>query len=155
LPKAKAALFADAVGTTAGAMLGTSTVTTYVESASGVAEGGRTGLTAMTTGVLFLLALFLAPLFTIVPAAATAPALIIVGLFMMSPIMKIDLEDYSESIPAFFAIIMMPLTYSIAHGIMFGVLAYVLLKLFTGKFRQISIVTWIMAILFVVKFAVS
>ena len=151
LPKAKQALFADAIGTTVGACLGTSTVTTYVESASGVAEGGRTGLTAFTSGVLFLLALFFAPIFTIVPSEATAPILILVGLFMMSPIFKINLDDYTEAIPAFLTIIMMPLTYSIAEGIVFGIMSYVLLKLFTGKYRQVSPIMYGLAIIFVIK----
>lgn len=151
IPKVKGALLADAVGTVAGACLGTSTVTSYVESASGVAEGGRTGLTALTTGVLFLIALFFAPLFLLIPAAATAPALVLVGLFMMAPIMEIDLKDYTEAIPAFLTIIMMPLTYSIAEGLVFGIISYVVLKALTGKFKDISVVTWIVAILFVLK----
>ncbi len=154
IPKVKQALFADAIGTTFGAMLGTSTVTTYVESASGVAEGGRSGLTSFTTAMMFLVALFFAPLFIMIPGAATAPALVMVGLFMLSPIAKINLNDYSESIPAFFTIIMMPLTYSIAEGIVFGMLAYVLLKLFTGKFKDISIVMYILSILFILKFII-
>ena len=152
IPRVKQALFADAIGTTFGAMIGTSTVTTYVESASGVAEGGRTGLTAFSTAMMFLIALFFAPLFIMIPSAATAPALFIVGLFMMTPILKIDFEDYSESIPAFFTIIMMPLTYSIADGIVFGMLAYVLIKLFSGKFKDISIVMYVLAVLFIMKF---
>jgi AGZA family xanthine/uracil permease-like MFS transporter len=154
VPRAKQALFADAIGTTFGAIVGTSTVTTYVESASGVAEGGRTGLTSLTTAGLFLVALFFAPLFIMIPGAATAPALILVGLFMLSPIMKIDMEDFTESIPAFFTIIMMPLTYSIAEGIVFGMLAYVLLKLLTGKHKDISIVMYVLALLFVIKFII-
>ncbi|MGQ1946437.1 NCS2 family permease [Geofilum sp. OHC36d9] len=152
LPRVKQALFADAVGTTVGAMLGTSTVTTYVESASGVAEGGRTGLTSLTVAVMFALALFLSPLFLMVPGAATAPALILVGSFMMSPIMKINFDDYTESIPAFLTVVMMPLAYSIAEGIVFGILAFVFLKLFSGKTRDISIVMYILAILFIGKF---
>ena len=152
LPRAKQALFADAFGTTVGACLGTSTVTSYVESATGVAEGGRTGLTALATGALFGIALFLAPLFTLVPAAATAPALILVGLFMMSPVREIHLEDYTEAIPAFLAVIMMPLTYSIAEGIVFGVVSYVVLKALTGRAREVVAVTWIVAILLVLKF---
>ena len=152
VPRAKQALFSDAIGTTVGAMLGTSTVTTYVESASGVAEGGRTGLTALTTGVLFLIALFLAPVFLMVPAAATASALILVGFFMMSPIVKINFDDFTEAIPAFVTIIMMPLSYSIAEGIVFGMLAYVLLKLFTGRVKEITWVMAILAVLFVLKF---
>jgi adenine/guanine/hypoxanthine permease len=152
IPKVKGALFADALGTTVGAMLGTSTVTTYVESAAGVAEGGRTGLTAFTTAILFLLALFVSPLFLMIPAAATAPALILVGLFMMSPIKNIDFEDYTESIPAFLTIIMMPLSYSIADGIMFGMLSYVVLKLFSGKTKDVSLATLIVGLVFLVKF---
>ncbi|MDI3521280.1 MAG: adenine/guanine/hypoxanthine permease [Anaerophaga sp.] len=152
LPRAKQALFADAVGTTVGSLLGTSTVTTYVESASGVAEGGRTGLTSLTTAGMFLLALFLSPLFLMVPAAATAPALIMVGSFMMSPILKINFDDYSESIPAFLTIIMMPLAYSIAEGIVFGMLSYVALKLLSGKTKDVSWVMYILALLFVLKF---
>ncbi len=152
VPRVKQALFADSIGTFVGAILGTSTVTTYVESASGVAEGGKTGLTSLTTAVLFLLALFLAPIFTMVPAAATAPALILVGFFMMSPILKIDFDNYTDSIPAFITIIAMPLTYSIAEGIVFGMISYVLLKLLTGKTKDVSIVMIVLAILFVLKF---
>lgn len=154
VPRVKQALFADSVGTFVGAILGTSTVTTYVESAAGVAEGGKTGMTALTVAVMFVLSLFFAPLFMIIPAAATAPALIIVGLFMISPVTKIDLDDYSEAIPAFFTIIMMPLTYSIAEGIVFGMLSYVLLKLFTGKYKQITPIMYIIALLFIVKFLI-
>ncbi len=154
VPRVKQALFADAIGTFVGAILGTSTVTTYVESAAGVAEGGKTGMTALTVAGMFVLALFFAPVFMIIPAAATAPALIIVGLFMISPIMKIDLDDFTEAIPAFFTIIMMPLTYSIAEGIVFGMLSYVLLKLLTGKYKEIKPIMLIIAILFVIKFYV-
>ena len=139
LPKASQVLLTDAVGTTFGALVGTSTVTTYVESASGVAEGGRTGLTALVTGALFLLALFFSPLFLIVPSAATAPALILVGLFMMEPITKVNLQDFTEAIPAFLAIVMMPFAYSIAEGIVFGMLGYTLLKVFTGRAKEVSI----------------
>jgi len=155
IPRAKQALFSDALGTTVGAILGTSTVTTYIESASGVAEGGKTGLTSFTTAVLFLLALFLSPLFLMIPGAATAPALVLVGLFMMSPIKDIDLSEYTEAIPAFLAIIMMPFTYSIADGIMFGVLGYVLLKLITGKGKQVHIASYIIGIIFILKFIVG
>lgn len=151
LPEAKKALFADAVGTTVGACLGTSTVTTFVESAAGVAEGGRTGLTAVTTAVFFFLALFFAPLFGIIPSAATAPALILVGLFMMSPIKEIDFDDFTESIPAFFGIIMMPLAYSIAEGIMWGIMSYILLKLFTGRSKEVPKMTFFIAFLFALK----
>lgn len=152
VPRVKQALMADAIGTTAGAMLGTSTVTTYVESAAGVSEGGRTGLTSLTVAVLFLFALFLSPIFLMIPGAATAPALILVGAMMMTPIKNIDFSDYTESIPVFLTIIMMPLTYSISEGILFGVLSYVILKLLTGKLKDISIVTAVLAVLFLLKF---
>ncbi|HFB61579.1 MAG TPA: NCS2 family permease [Bacteroidetes bacterium] len=152
LPGINKALLADAIGTTFGGILGTSTVTTYVESAAGVAEGGRTGLTALTTASLFILALFLAPLFLMVPAAATAPALILVGSFMMSPVQKIDFADYTESIPAFLTIVMMPLTYSIAEGIAFGMISYVVLKVLSGRYKEISWMMYILAALFVIKF---
>ena len=154
LPKAKQALLADAVGTTVGACLGTSTVTTYVESASGVAEGGKTGLTALTSAGLFAVALFLSPLFIMIPGAATSPALILVGLFMMSPIMNIDLNDFTEAIPAFLTIIMMPLAYSIAEGIAFGMISYVVLKLLTGKGNKVSPVMYVLGALFVLKFII-
>lgn len=152
VPRVGKALFADAVGTTVGAIFGTSTVTTYVESASGVADGGRTGLTALTTGVLFFIALFFWPILSIIPAAATAPILVMVGLFMLSPVKEIDLEDMTEAIPAFIAIIAMPLTYSIANGIAFGIISYVLLHMFTLKFKKVPVVTYILAVLFVLKF---
>lgn len=151
LPKVSQALFSDAVGTTVGACLGTSTVTTYVESAAGVAEGGRTGLTSLTTAVMFLLALFFSPIFNIIPSQATAPALVLVGLFMMSPIKEIDLEDFTEAIPAFLTIAMMPFAYSIAEGIVFGMVSYVILKLITGKWRDVSVVMYILAFLFILK----
>ncbi len=152
IPRVKQALFADSIGTTVGAVLGTSTVTTYVESASGVGEGGRTGLTAATTAVLFLLALFFSPLFLMIPSAATAPTLILVGVMMFTPITKIDLSDFTESIPAFLTIVMMPFTFSIAEGIVFGMLAYVILKVLTGKYKDISIISYLLALLFVLKF---
>ncbi|MBW8323760.1 MAG: NCS2 family permease [Prolixibacteraceae bacterium] len=152
VPRVKQALMADAVGTTVGAMLGTSTVTTYVESAAGVSEGGRTGLTSLTVAVLFFFALFLSPIFLMIPGAATAPALILVGAMMMTPIKNIDFDDYTESIPVFLTIVMMPLTYSISEGILFGVLSYVILKVLTGKFKDISIVTAVLAVLFLLKF---
>jgi len=152
VPRVKQALFADSIGTFVGAILGTSTVTTYVESAAGVAEGGKTGMTALTVAGMFALSLFFAPIFMIIPAAATAPALIIVGLFMISPIMKIDLTDFTEAIPAFFTIIMMPLTYSIAEGIVFGMLSFVLLKVLTGRFKEVKPIMYIIAILFIIKF---
>lgn len=154
VPRVKQALMADAIGTTAGAILGTSTVTTYVESASGVSEGGRTGLTALTTAAMFFIALFLSPLFLMIPGAATASALVLVGAMMMTPIKNIDFEDYTELIPVFLTIVIMPLTYSISDGIMFGVIAFVLLKLITGKTKDITWVTAILAVLFIIKFMV-
>jgi AGZA family xanthine/uracil permease-like MFS transporter len=154
LPRVGKALMADAVGTIVGACLGTSTVTTYVESAAGVAEGGRTGLTSLATAGMFAIALFFAPLFTMIPAAATAPALVIVGLFMMTPITKINFIDFTEAIPAFLTIVMMPFAYSIADGIVFGMVSYVVLKLLTGRTKEVSKVMWILAILFVLKFTV-
>lgn len=148
LPRVHKALLADAVGTISGACLGTSTVTTFVESASGVAEGGRTGLTALSTAGMFALSLFFAPIFIMIPAAATASALVVVGLFMMSPIKNIDFDDYTEAIPAFLTIIMMPFSNSIAEGIVFGMISYVLLKTVTGKFKEISWTMFIISILF-------
>ncbi|WMJ79900.1 NCS2 family permease [Clostridium sp. MB40-C1] len=152
VPRIKNALFADAVATTIGACLGTSTVSTFVESASGVAEGGRTGLTALSTAGMFLIALFFAPLFTIIPSPATTPALILVGLFMMEPIKDIDLVDFTEAIPAFFTIIMMPLAYSISDGIVFGIIAYIFLKALTGRAKEVTIPTYIVGALFILKF---
>ncbi len=152
LPHIKGALLADSIATVAGACLGTSTVTTYVESSSGVAEGGRTGLSSVFTALLFALALFFAPIFGMVPSAATAPALIIVGLFMMSSIKEIDLEDFTEAIPAFLTIIVMPFAYSIAEGIVFGMISYVLLKVLTGKGKLVSPVMYILACLFILRY---
>lgn len=151
VPRCKQALFADAVGTIFGACMGTSTVTTYVESASGVAEGGKTGLTAVVVAILFTISLFLSHIFLSIPSAATAPALIIVGLFMMTPILEIDLTDYTEAIPSFVCIIFMPFAYSIAEGITFGILAFTLLKLLTGITKEITLFTWILAALLVIK----
>ena len=152
VPNIKKALFADAIGTTVGACLGTSTVSTFVESAAGVAEGGRTGLTAVSTAVMFGIALFFAPLFGVITPAVTASALVIVGLFMIETIKEIDLEDYTEAVPAFLTIIMMPFAYSISDGIVFGVISYIALKLFTGRYKEISITTVVVAIVFVLKF---
>ncbi len=149
VPKAKQALLADAIGTTFGAILGTSTVTTYVESASGVNEGGRTGMTALTTGILFLLALFFAPLFLMIPGAATAPALIVVGAMMMSPVLEIDFNDMSNAIPSFLTIIMMPLAYSISEGIAFGMISFVLIKLLSGRAKEIPALSYVVAIIFI------
>lgn len=148
VPRAKQALLADAIATTFGAITGTSTVTTYVESAAGVAEGGRTGLTAVFTALLFGLALFLSPIFIIIPSAATAPALILVGLFMIEPVKEIDLSDFTEAIPAFLTIIMMPLTYSISEGIIFGIVSYVLLKLSAKRGRDIPLITLLLGFAF-------
>ncbi len=155
IPNCKEALLADAIGTTVGAVLGTSTVTTFVESASGVAEGGRTGLTAVTVAVLFCLSLFLEPLFGSIPSAATAPALIIVGVMMITPVTEIDFSDYTEAIPAFLTMIFMVCAYSISDGIMFGILAYVIIKAVTGKSKEISSMTWVVALLFVAKIIVK
>ncbi|NFM47914.1 NCS2 family permease [Clostridium botulinum] len=152
VPRVKEALFCDAIGTTLGACLGTSTVSTFVESASGVAEGGRTGLTAVSTATMFLIALFISPLFIMIPSPATAPSLILVGLFMMSPIKEIELDDFTEAIPAFLTIIMMPLSYSISDGIVFGVVSYIVIKTLTGKVKDVSLTTFIIGILFVLKF---
>lgn len=151
IPRVKQALFADAIGTFFGAIMGTSTVTTYVESASGVSAGGRTGLTALSTAVMFALALVFAPIFLMIPTAALSPVLVVVGLFMMSPVMKLDLDDYTEAIPAFLTIILMPLAYSIADGIIFGLLSFVVLKLFTGKHKQLSALMYVLAVLFILK----
>ena len=146
------AFMCDAIGTTAGAMLGTSTVSTYVESAAGVSEGGRSGLTSTTTAVCFLLCLFLAPFFLALPSSATAPVLVLVGLMMMSGVTKIDFNNYLEAIPAFICIIMMPLAYSISDGIIFGVLSSVAVHICSGKFRNVAIGTYILAALFLLKF---
>ena len=131
--------------------MGTSTVTSFVESASGVAEGGRTGLTALTTGVLFLVALIFAPIFTAIPSFETAPALVVVGLFMVTAITKIDFSDFTEGLPAFLAIIMMPFTSSIAEGIVFGILSWVILKVATGKAKKVQPLMYILAALFILK----
>jgi adenine/guanine/hypoxanthine permease len=155
IPRVKQAFLADAFGTVTGAMLGTSPVTSYVESATGVAAGGRTGLTTLVVALLFLLALFLFPLFNIIPVIATAPVLVIVGLFMISPIQNINLEDYTEAIPAFLTIIFMPLTLSISEGIIIGMTSFVLLKVLTGKWKQVSWLTYILCIIFMVKFVLK
>lgn len=150
-PQMKKALLTDALGTVFGSILGTSSVTSYVESASGVASGGRTGLTAVSVAIMFALSIFLAPIFLIIPAAATAPALIIVGLFMISSVAKINFNDFSESLPAFLTIIFMPFTYSIAEGIVFGMLGFTIIKLGTGKYKDISITMYALSILFLLK----
>ncbi|MCL1836992.1 MAG: NCS2 family permease [Treponema sp.] len=152
IPRVKQALLADSVGTVAGAALGTSTVTSYVESAAGVAAGGRTGLTSLTTAVLFLIALFLSPLFGLIPNAATAPALIFVGFLMIRPVVSINFEDPTEGIPAFITIIMMPFAYSIADGIVFGIISYVIMKVASAKYKDISVITWILFVIFLLRF---
>ena len=154
LPNIKGALLADAVGTTAGALLGTSTTTTFVESASGVTEGGRTGLTSMTTAILFALALLLSPIFLAIPSFATAPALIVVGFYMVNQVGMIDFTDFAEGIPAFICMAAMPFFYSISEGISMGVISYVILNVATGKAKEkkISIVMYILAVLFLAKY---
>jgi AGZA family xanthine/uracil permease-like MFS transporter len=155
IPRVKQALLSDAIGTVVGAALGTSTVTSYIESSAGVASGGKTGLTALTTGILFFLALVLSPLFLLVPTFATAPALIFVGFLMMSPVVGINFKDPTEGIPAFLAIVMMPFAYSIAEGIVYGLLSYTLLKAATGKLKDVPLVTWILFVVFVLRFFIS
>lgn len=152
LPRIKGALLADAIGTTAGAVLGTSTVTTFVESASGVSEGGRTGLTSLTTSILFLLSLLLSPIFLAIPSFATAPALIVVGFYMLGAVTEIDFKDAVEGIPAFICICAMPFFYSISEGISMGVISYVALNLACGKAKKISPVMFVLAILFILKY---
>lgn len=154
LPRIKGALLADSIATCAGAVLGTSTTTTFVESASGVTEGGRTGLTSVVTGLLFLIAIIFSPLFLSIPSFATAPALIIVGFYMIGNIAKIDFEDMSEAIPAFLCIIAMPFAYSISEGISIGVISYVLINLCTGKIKEkkINVIMYILTILFILKY---
>lgn len=152
LPRAKQAFMSDAIGTTAGAVLGTSTIVTFLESAAGVNEGGRTGLTSFTTAVCLGLALFLSPLFLSIPAAATSAVLIIVGMMMLSPVTKIDLNDYTEALPAFLCMVLMPLAYSIADGIIIGFISYVIINLLCGKRQKISIPMYVLAVLFCFKF---
>ncbi len=152
IPHLKQAFMVDAIGTTAGAMLGTSTITTFVESASGVGEGGRSGLTSFVTAICFLLALFFAPFFLAVPGAATAPVLVLVGLMMMTSVLNIDFHDYTEAIPAFICIVFMPLAYSISDGIVLGMISYVLINLLAGQYKKLSIGMYILAVIFVLKF---
>ena len=151
LPRIKQALFADAVGTTVGAMLGTSTVTTFVESSAGVADGGRTGLTSIVTAICFAIALIFSPIFLAIPAFATAPALIVVGIFMLDGITKVDFSDLTELLPAFLTMVMMPLAYSISEGLVFGSISYVLVKVFTGKRKEVHWMMYILAIVFAFK----
>ena len=152
IPNLKQAFMADAIATTAGAMLGTSTTTTYVESAAGVAQGGRTGLTAFSIACCFAIALFFSPLFLSVPGAATAPVLILVGMLMMEPVRNIDFDDATEAIPSFIALIMMPLAYSISAGIMLGMIAYVVVNMCCGKFKKLTPAMYILAVLFILKY---
>lgn len=154
VPNLKKTFMVDAIATTAGALMGSSTVTTFVESAAGVNAGGRTGLTAFSTGICFLLALFFAPFFLAVPTAATTPILIIVGVMMMSKIHEINFRNFSEAIPAFICIACMPLTYSISNGIILGHLSYVAINLCCGRFRKLSVGMYILAVLFVLKFII-
>ena len=152
IPRLKEIFMTDSLATTLGAIMGTSTVAVYVESAAGVNEGGRSGLTAFVTGVCFLVALFFAPLFLAIPAAATAPVLVLVGLMMMGAVVKIDFNNYAESVPAFICIIMMPLTYSISDGIVLGHLSYIFINLCSGNYRKMTIGMYVLAAFFVLKF---
>ncbi len=152
IPKAKQAFMADAIATTAGACLGTNTTTTYVESAAGVAQGGKTGLTAFVIACCFILSLFFSPFFLAIPAAATAPVLIFVGLFMFESVKNIKMEDYTESLPAFICVIFMPLAYSISEGIMMGMISYVVINLLTGNHKRLSVMMYILAVMFLMKY---
>lgn len=153
LPRVKGALLADACGTALGACLGTSTISTYVESSAGIVEGGRTGLTAVTTAIFFLVALFFSPLFLAVPGFATAPALVIVGFLMMQQVAKIPWSDITEAIPSFICIAVMPFSYSIAEGIAFGIISYTLLHVASGKFRNVTWLMYFLTVLFILKYA--
>ena len=152
LPNMKEALLADAVGTVAGACTGTSTVTTFVESASGVEAGGRTGLTALTTGIIFLLCMFIAPIAAIIPAAATSSALIYVGILMLSGLKNIDFEDITQTAPVFIMLLAMPVSGSIGHGIGLALITFTVIKVFTGKAKDVSVLTYILSLIFLVKF---
>ena len=154
IPHLKEVFMVDSISTAAGAVMGTSTVAVYVESAAGVNEGGRSGLTAFVTGICFLLALFFAPLFLAIPAAATTPVLVLVGLMMMSSVLKIDFNDYAEAIPAFICVLLMPLTYSISEGIVLGHLSYILINLLSGNYKKMTIGMYILAVFFLIKFLV-
>ena len=154
LENASKALLADAVGTTFGALLGTSTVTTFVESSAGVAEGGRTGLTAIACAGCFAIAAFFFPVFSLIPSQATSAALVVVGLFMLSTVVEINFEDITESFPAFMTILMMPLAYSIAEGIAFGMISFVLIKVLTGKYKEVSWVMYVLAIIFLIRYMI-
>lgn len=155
MPGLGRALLADSIGTIFGALSGTSTVTSYVESASGAAEGGRTGLTAVVVSMLFLLALFFSPLVTVIPAAATAPALLVVGTLMMRDVTAINFGDFTEAVPAFLTIIMMPLTYSISQGLAFGFVSYAFVKLVSGRWKENNAVTYVLSIVFILHFVLG
>ena len=148
----KEALFADAVGTVAGSVTGTSTVTTFVESASGVEAGGRTGLTALTTGIVFLACMFIAPIAAIIPAAATSSALIYVGVLMVTGLKNVDFSDISQSMPVALMLIAMPVSGSIGHAIGLGLIAYTVIKMFTGKAKEVSVLTYVLSAIFLIKF---
>ena len=152
IPRIRQALMADAIGTTVGAVLGTSTVTTFVESSSGVNVGGRCGLTSFTAAICFLFALFFAPFFMSIPPEATSPALILVGVSMMLDVKKLHIEQYVDAIPSFICIILMPMTYSISDGILLGLISYVLIRVFAGRWRELNIGMCILAILFILKY---
>lgn len=152
IPRAKEAMMSDAIGTTVGACLGTSTITTYVESAAGIAEGGKSGLTSMVVGFLFLLSTFLAPIFMLIPGAATCGTLVMVGVLMLSSIKKMEMDELSEAIPGFLTIIMMVLCYSIAEGIYWGLLSYVVIKLLAGKFKDLNLTLYVVSILIVLSY---
>ena len=154
IPRLKEVFMVDSISTAAGAVMGTSTVAVYVESAAGVNEGGRSGLTAFVTGICFLLALFFAPLFLAIPAAATTPVLVLVGLMMMSSVLKINFDDYAEAIPAFICVLLMPLTYSISEGIVLGHLSYIFINLLSGNYKKMTVGMYILAIFFLIKFLV-
>ena len=152
IPRAKQAFMADAIATTAGALFGTNTTTTYVESTAGVAQGGRSGLTAFTIACCFIVALFFSPLFLSIPSAATAPVLVIVGLYMLAPIKNIPWNDFAEAIPAFICIVMMPMAYSISSGILLGMISYVVINLFCGNFKRLTPTMYILAVLFIARY---
>ena len=142
-------MFSDAVSTATGGLMGTSTTTIYIESAAGIQAGGKTGLTALTVGALFAVAMFFWPIFAVIPAFATAPALILVGLYMTGLVRKIDFDgDFTEAFPAFLVMVLMPLTFSVSDGVIFGIITYVLLKLCTGKWRQVPLMMYFLAVLF-------
>ena len=152
IPRVKEAMMSDAIGTTCGAVLGSSTLTTYVESASGIAEGGRSGVTAFVVGVFFIISLFLSPIFLLIPSSATSGALVMVGVLMLDSVKKLDLENITESFPAFITMITMVLCYSIADGICLGILSYVIMKLCTGKIKSLNWTLCILSILFILNF---